>query len=166
MDPIAGYTQTLPWVDGVKGLQTVSSKNNPGPLAQTHCLAGTVFYKVLNLNDFQWEKRSPVGHGFHHDPWSLVHLAFHPFSLHVWLLKTFGFTPGRSSNLQMEIRGQPASHKDQTVNLLGFVGHMVPMKTTEPCCGGGNTAVDNTWWVSPAVFQDNFVCRREHWNLT
>lgn len=84
--------QTLPGVkevDGYKGIQILSPQVPRFP-ARMHCLTGTMFYKVLNLNAFEGQStvQSATDSTTVHD---LTHLAFHPFLLCAWLLKTFGF---------------------------------------------------------------------------
>lgn len=64
MYPLVGCMQILFWVKEVVTLKGFKLSGVPC----THCLVGTMFYKVLNLNAFQREKHSPVGHGFHHNP--------------------------------------------------------------------------------------------------
>lgn len=93
MYPKVGRMQTLHWVKevgGLKGLQILSPLEESRLPAHTHCLAGTMLYKVLNLNAPEGAKQYPVGHDSitTHDQ---MHLAFHPFSLYVWLLKPSGF---------------------------------------------------------------------------
>lgn len=87
----------------------------------------------------------------------LTRLAFRPFLLCVWLLKTFGFTPGASSHLQMEMRGQPASYKgpDSKYSLLCEPHDLCRKSSTLHC--GGDAAVDGTH-LSLAGSQFSFVC--------
>lgn len=69
MYPIVGCMQTL-WgqrVGDVKGLQILSPRKDPGPLAQTRLGQHTVLQRV-ELNAFRREKHFPVGHGSHRDP--------------------------------------------------------------------------------------------------
>lgn len=53
----------------------------------------------------------------------------------------FGFTPGRSSNLQIEIRGRPTSSKGPDSKCSRLCGHMILVAN---CCCRGEASIDNT----------------------
>jgi len=105
MYPQVGCMQTLQWVKevgGLKGLQILSPQEESRLPAHTHCLAGTMLYKVLNLNACEGAEQYPVGHDSITTR-DQMHLAFHPSSLCVWLLKPSGFANSGVHQVQVQI---------------------------------------------------------------
>lgn len=108
-----------------KGCKLQIPKKNPGPL-NTHCLAGTVFHQVSNLNAFMCGKHSPVGPRFLYNPWSNI-LGISPTFLmclapeDIWNYR-FWCTLDRNSGLQVEIRGQPTFYKGPDSKYSRFCG--------------------------------------------